>query len=48
MPKFRFLLFVPLVLAAVLLPGSGRAADPIVLKAVVGPGFWVSFAVTAI
>jgi hypothetical protein len=38
-PKFRFLLLAPLVLAAALLPGSGRAADPIVLKATVGPGF---------
>jgi hypothetical protein len=38
-PRFRFLLLIPLVLAAVLLPGSGRAADPIVLKGTVGPGF---------
>jgi hypothetical protein len=36
-------LLLPLVLAAVLLPGSGHAADP-VLKAKVGPGFSISIA----
>lgn len=35
------MLLLPLVLAAVLLPGSGQAADP-VLKAKVGPGFSIS------
>jgi hypothetical protein len=39
----RPLLLLPLVLAAVLLPGSGHAADP-VLKAKVGPGFSISIA----
>jgi hypothetical protein len=39
----RPLLLLPLVLAAVLLPGSGHAADP-VLKAKVGPGFTISIA----
>jgi len=39
----RFLLLFPLVLVAVLLPGSGNAADP-VLKAKVGPGFSISMA----
>jgi hypothetical protein len=39
----RPLLLLPLVLAAVLLPGSGNAADP-VLKAKVGPGFSISIA----
>jgi len=39
MRTFRLLLLVPLVLVAALLPGSGRAADPIVLKGNVGPGF---------
>lgn len=42
MPTFRLLLLVPLVLAAVLLPGSGRAADPVVLKGIVGPGFSIT------
>ena len=37
----RSLLLLPLVLVAVLLPGSGHAADP-VLKAKVGPGFSIS------
>jgi len=37
------MLLLPLVLAAVLLPGSGQAADP-VLKAKVGPGFSISIA----
>ena len=37
----RFLLLLPLVLVAVVLPGSGHAADP-VLKAKVGPGFSIS------
>jgi hypothetical protein len=37
----RPLLLLPLVLAAVLLPGSGRAADP-VLHGTVGPGFTIS------
>ena len=37
------MLLLPLVLAAVLLPGSGHAADP-VLKAKVGPGFSISIA----
>jgi hypothetical protein len=41
--KLRPLLLFPLVLAAVLLPGSGHAADP-VLKAKVGPGFSISIA----
>jgi len=39
----RPILVLPLVLAAVLLPGSGHAADP-VLKAKVGPGFSISIA----
>ncbi|HLM37660.1 MAG TPA: hypothetical protein VK287_07765 [Gaiellaceae bacterium] len=39
----RPMLLLPLVLAAVLLPGSGQAADP-VLKAKVGPGFSISIA----
>jgi hypothetical protein len=39
--KLRPLLLFPLVLAAVLLPGSGHAADP-VLMAKVGPGFSIS------
>ena len=43
MTVVRPLLLLPLVLAAVLLPGSGRAADP-VLKAKVGPGFSISIA----
>ena len=38
MTAVRPILLLPLVLAAVLLPGSGHAADP-VLKAKVGPGF---------
>lgn len=42
MPTSRLLLLVPLVLAAVLLPGSGRAADPIVLNGIVGPGFTIT------
>ena len=37
----RPILVLPLVLAAVLLPGAGHAADP-VLKAKVGPGFSIS------
>lgn len=37
------LLVLPLVLAAVLLPGYGRAADP-VLRGTVGPGFTISMA----
>jgi hypothetical protein len=37
------MLVLPLALAAVLLPGSGHAADP-VLKAKVGPGFSISIA----
>ena len=41
MRKLRPLLLFPLVLAAVLLPGSGHAADP-VLMAKVGPGFSIS------
>jgi hypothetical protein len=41
--RLRPLLLVPLVLVAVLLPGSGRAADP-VLTATVGPGFSISIA----
>jgi hypothetical protein len=41
--RVRPLLLLPLVLAAVLLPGSGHAADP-VLKAKVGPGFSISIA----
>jgi hypothetical protein len=41
-PMRRLFLLVPLVLAAVLLPGSGRAADPIVLKGIVGPGFTIT------
>jgi hypothetical protein len=41
-PTRRLFLLVPLVLAAVLLPGSGRAADPIVLKGIVGPGFSIT------
>jgi hypothetical protein len=39
--KLRPLLLFPLVLAAVVLPGSGHAADP-VLNAKVGPGFSIS------
>lgn len=39
----RPILVLPLVLAAVLLPGSGHAAVP-VLKAKVGPGFSISIA----
>jgi hypothetical protein len=39
----RPILLLPLVLAAVLLPASGRAADP-VLKAKVGPGYSISIA----
>jgi hypothetical protein len=39
--KLRPLLLFPLVLAAVLLPASGHAADP-VLNAKVGPGFSIS------
>jgi hypothetical protein len=39
----RPILLLPLVLAAVLVPGSGHAADP-VLKARVGPGFSISIA----
>ena len=43
MPSFRPLLLLPLVLAAVLLPGSGRAAEPVVLlKGTVGPGFSIA------
>ena len=42
MPMRRLFLLVPVVLAAVLLPGSGRAADPIVLKGIVGPGFSIT------
>jgi hypothetical protein len=41
-PMRRLFLLVPVVLAAVLLPGSGRAADPIVLKGIVGPGFTIT------
>ncbi len=41
MHKMLPLLLFPLVLAAVLLPGSGRAADPVLL-ARVGPGFSIS------
>jgi hypothetical protein len=41
-PSFRLLLLIPLVLAAVLLPGSGQAADPTVLKGNVGPGFSIT------
>jgi hypothetical protein len=37
----RPLLLLPLVLAAVLLPGSGQAADP-VLHGTVGPGFSIT------
>jgi hypothetical protein len=40
--RSRPLLLFPLVLAAVLLPASGHAADPVVLKARVGPGFSIS------
>jgi len=39
--KLRPLLLFPLVLAAVVLPGSGHATDP-VLNAKVGPGFSIS------
>jgi hypothetical protein len=39
--KLRPLMLFPFVLAAVLLPGSGHAADP-VLMAKVGPGFSIS------
>jgi hypothetical protein len=39
----RPILLLPLVLAAVLLPGSGHTANP-VLKAKVGPGFSISIA----
>jgi hypothetical protein len=39
--KLRPLLLFPLVLAAMLLPGSGHAADP-VLNAKVGPAFSIS------
>jgi hypothetical protein len=39
--KLRPLLLFPLVLAAVLLPGSGHAADP-VLMATVGPAFSIT------
>ena len=43
MRRFRLLLLMPLVLAAVLLPGSGRAAEPVVLlKGTVGPGFFIT------
>jgi hypothetical protein len=42
----RPLLLFPLVLAAALLPGSGRAADP-VLKATVGPGFTITLRTAA-
>ena len=35
----RLLLLLPIVLVAALLPGSSLAADPIVLKGTVGPGF---------
>ena len=38
----RLLLLLPLVLLAALLPGSGQAADPIVLKGTVGPGFTIT------
>jgi hypothetical protein len=41
-PLHRMLLLLPLVLVAALLPGSGRAADPIVLKGTVGPGFTIT------
>lgn len=41
MSKLRPLLLFPLVLAAVLLPGSGHAADP-VLMGRVGPGFSIT------
>ena len=41
MTAVRPILLLPLVLAAVLVPGSGHAADP-VLKAKVGPGFSIS------
>jgi hypothetical protein len=39
--RLRPLLLFPFVLAAVLLPGSGHAADPVLL-AKVGPGFSIS------
>jgi hypothetical protein len=38
----RLLLVFPIVLAAALLPGSGIAADPVVLKGSVGPGFTIT------
>jgi hypothetical protein len=41
-PSLRPLILLPVVLAAVLLPGSGRAADPILLKGTVGPGFSIT------
>jgi hypothetical protein len=41
-PALRLFLLIPLVLAAVILPGSGRAADPIVLKGIAGPGFSIT------
>ena len=43
MRRFRLLSLVPLVLSAVLLPGSGRAAESaVVLKGTVGPGFFIT------
>ena len=47
MTAVRPILLLPLVLAAVLVPGSGHAADP-VLKAKVGPGFSISIANAAL
>jgi hypothetical protein len=38
----RLLLLLPIVLVAALLPGSSIAADPIVLKGTVGPGFVIT------
>ena len=43
MTAVRPILLLPLLLAAVLVPGSGHAANP-VLKAKVGPGFSISIA----
>lgn len=45
MPSLRFLLLLPLVLAAVLLPGSARSASTATsLVATVGPGFSIKLA----
>jgi len=40
-PRFRPLILLPLVLAAVVLPGAARPANP-VLTATVGPGFTIT------